>query len=123
MRNVPFSQFGLPLILCCSGSAWLSVPLGFATTMGLSAIVLTTDPSFPNYPNPLTSAQVGAGLPAAAAASALLGQSGAVAMLVLLFLAVTSAASAELVAVSSLMTCAYLLLSSSLAFTNPLVPR
>ncbi|KAL8287292.1 hypothetical protein RQP46_003744 [Phenoliferia psychrophenolica] len=40
------------------------IPLGFATTMGLAAVVLTTDPSFPGYPTPLTSAQVGAGLPA-----------------------------------------------------------
>lgn len=52
----------------------------------------------------LTPADVSAGLPAAAAASALLGQAGAAALLVLLFLAVTSACSAELIAVSSLLT-------------------
>jgi hypothetical protein len=52
----------------------------------------------------LTAAQVGAGLPAPSAAAALLGTSGGILMLVLLFLAVTSAASAELVAVSSLIT-------------------
>lgn len=86
------------------GSAWLSIPLGFATTMGLSAIVLTTNPAFPGYPAPLTAGEVSAGLPAPAAAAALLGKGGAALMLVLLFLAVTSAASAELVAVSSLFT-------------------
>jgi Na+/proline symporter len=39
-----------------------------------------------------------------AAAAALMGQSGAIAMLILLFLAVTSACSAEQIAVSSLLT-------------------
>jgi Na+/proline symporter len=52
----------------------------------------------------LSPADVSAGLPAAAAASALLGKSGAVALLILLFLAVTSATSAELIAVSSILT-------------------
>lgn len=52
----------------------------------------------------LTPADVSAGLPASAAASALLGQSGAAALLILLFLAVTSATSAELIAVSSVLT-------------------
>lgn len=46
------------------GSAWLSIPLGFAGTMGLACIVLTNDPSFPGFPAPLSAAQVGAGLPA-----------------------------------------------------------
>ncbi|KAJ3510462.1 hypothetical protein NLJ89_g4658 [Agrocybe chaxingu] len=52
----------------------------------------------------LTPADVSAGLPAAAAAAALLGKAGAAALLVLLFLAVTSACSAELIAVSSILT-------------------
>lgn len=52
----------------------------------------------------LTPADVSAGLPAPSAAAALLGTSGAAIMLVLLFLAVTSATSAELIAVSSIMT-------------------
>lgn len=64
------------------GSAWLSIPLGFATTMGLSAVVLTKNPSFPGFPNPLTAGEVGAGLPAPAAASALLGKGGAALMCV-----------------------------------------
>ena len=52
----------------------------------------------------LSAADVSAGLPAPSAAAALLGKSGAAAMLVLLFLAVTSATSAELIAVSSVLT-------------------
>lgn len=52
----------------------------------------------------LTPADISAGLPAPSAAAALLGKSGAAAMLVLLFLAVTSATSAELIAVSAVLT-------------------
>lgn len=52
----------------------------------------------------LSKADVSAGLPASAAATALLGKAGASILLVLLFLAVTSASSAELIAVSSILT-------------------
>jgi len=82
------------------GIAWFSIPFTFATTLGLAAVALTGDPSMKN----LTPAQVSAGLPAPSAATALLGKSGAAIMLVLLFLAVTSATSAELIAVSSILT-------------------
>ena len=72
--------------------------------MGLGAVALTSSPSFPTYPNPLTSAQVGGGFSAPATAIALMGKNGAALMLLLLFMAITSAASAELIAVSSLWT-------------------
>lgn len=65
---------------------------------------LTNTPSFPTYPNPLSTAQNGAGLSSPATAIALLGKGGAVLMLLLLFMAVTSSTSAELIAVSSLLT-------------------
>ncbi|KAJ7474699.1 urea transporter [Mycena latifolia] len=82
------------------GLAWFAIPFTLATTLGLAAVALRGDPSM----RVLSPADVSAGLPAAAAASALLGKSGAAALLVLLFLAVTSATSAELIAVSSLLT-------------------
>lgn len=82
------------------GLAWFAIPFTFATTLGLAAVALRGDPDM----RVLSAADVSAGLPAAAAASALLGQAGAAALLVLLFLAVTSACSAELIAVSSLLT-------------------
>lgn len=72
----------------------------FSTTLGLSAVALRHDPAMPA----LSAAEVSAGLPAPAAASALLGKGGAAALLVVLFLAVTSATSAELIAVSSVLT-------------------
>lgn len=82
------------------GLAWFSIPFTFATTLGLSAVALYGDPDM----RILSPADVSAGLPAPSAAAALLGTSGAAAMLILLFLAVTSATSAELIAVSSLLT-------------------
>lgn len=57
------------------GLAWFSIPFGLATTLGLAAVALGVD---------LTPSEVGAGLPAPAAAAALLGKGGAVAMLLLL---------------------------------------
>ncbi|KAI5362289.1 Putative sodium/solute symporter, sodium/glucose symporter superfamily [Septoria linicola] len=86
------------------GIAWYGIPFGFATAMGLGCAALTGDPRFPTYPNPLTPEQNSAGLSSPATAIALLGQGGAVLMLVLLFMAVTSSTSAELIAVSSLLT-------------------
>jgi Na+/proline symporter len=72
--------------------------------MGLAAAALTDNPKFPTYPNPPTSSEISSGLAAAYAAQTLLGQGGAVALLIVLFMAVTSCASAELIAVSSLLT-------------------
>lgn len=86
------------------GLAWYGIPFGFATAMGLGCAALTSNPNFPTYPNPLSAAQNGAGLSAPATAITLLGKNGAVLMLVLLFMAVTSSTSAELIAVSSLLT-------------------
>ncbi|CDZ98323.1 urea transporter [Phaffia rhodozyma] len=77
------------------GLAWFAIPFTLSTTLGLAAVALEV---------PLTAAQVSAGLPAPTAAAALLGKGGAVAMLILLFLAVTSATAGELVAVSSVLT-------------------
>lgn len=86
------------------GLAWFAIPFGFATTLGLAAVALTDNPRFPTYPNPPSSGQISSGLAAAFAASTLLGKSGAVALLITLFMAVTSCASAELIAVSSILT-------------------
>lgn len=77
------------------GLAWYGIPFGFATAMGLGCAALTSSPKFPTYPNPLSAAQNGAGLSSPATAIALLGQGGAVLMLILLFMAVTSSTSAE----------------------------
>ena len=77
-----------------------AIPFMFSTTLGLSAVALRNDPAM----MVLTPQDVSAGLPASAAAAALLNKSGAAALLVVLFLAVTSATSAELIAVSAILT-------------------
>jgi len=82
------------------GLAWFAIPFSFATTLGLAAVALTGDPSM----RTLSPDDVSAGLPASAAAAAILGKAGATILLILLFLAVTSASSAELIAVSSILT-------------------
>jgi Na+/proline symporter len=81
------------------GVAWFAIPFTLATTLGLAAVALRGSPNMPV----LSPADVSAGLPASAAAGALLGKGGAGALVVLLFLAVTSATSAELIAVSSIL--------------------
>ena len=77
------------------GACWFAIPFTLATTMGLTAIALDVD---------LTPAQAQMGLVVPAAATALMGEVGAIMVLTMLFMAVTSAGSAELIAVSSLIT-------------------
>lgn len=86
------------------GLSWFAIPWLCATTMGLAALALEGNAVFPTYPNRLPPAQVSAGLVLPNAAVALLGKGGAGASLLLIFMAVTSAMSAELIAVSSIFT-------------------
>ncbi|KAH0833962.1 Na+/solute symporter [Lanmaoa asiatica] len=84
------------------GLSWFAVPWAFASCLGLSARALLNNPNFPTYPSPLSPTQTSAGLAAPAAAVVLMGKGGAIAVLLVVFMAVTSAASAELIGVSSL---------------------
>ncbi|APA09623.1 hypothetical protein sscle_05g043930 [Sclerotinia sclerotiorum 1980 UF-70] len=86
------------------GVSWFAIPWLCATTMGLAAIALEGNPVFPTYPNRMDPADVSAGLVLPYAAVALLGSGGAVCTLLIVFMAVTSASSAELIAVSSIFT-------------------
>lgn len=86
------------------GLSWFAIPWLAATTMGLACLALENHPSFPTYPNRMPIADVNAGLVLPNAAVALLGQGGAACTLLLIFMAVTSASSAELIAVSSIFT-------------------
>jgi hypothetical protein len=86
------------------GISWFAIPWLCATTMGLVALALEGNPVFPTYPNRMDPADVSAGLVLPYAAVALLGKGGAVATLLMVFMAVTSASSAELIAVSSIFT-------------------
>lgn len=86
------------------GISWFAIPWLAATTMGLAALALESNPVFPTYPNRMDAADVSAGLVLPEAAVAILGSGGAAGTLLLIFMAVTSAMSAELVAVSSIFT-------------------
>jgi len=86
------------------GLSWFAIPWLTATTMGLAALALETSPSFPTYPDRMPDADVSAGLVLPYAAVALLGKGGAAATLLIVFMAVTSATSSELIATSSIFT-------------------
>ena len=86
------------------GLSWFAIPWLCATTMGLAALALENNPIFPTYPHRIPDADVTAGLVLPNAAVALLGKGGAGATFLLVFMAVTSASSAELIAVSSIWT-------------------
>ncbi|WP_337862218.1 sodium/solute symporter [Nitrososphaera sp.] len=77
------------------GLAWFAIPFSLATTLGLAAVAVNVQ---------LTQEQISMGLVAPTAASTVLGDLGAILILAILFTAVTSAGSAELVSVSSLIT-------------------
>ena len=72
--------------------------------MGLSARVIETLPVFPTYPGTFTADQVASGFVMPYTIKALLGSSGTVGMLLLLFMAVTSTVSSSMIAVSSIIS-------------------
>ena len=86
------------------GLSWFAIPWLAATTMGLACLSLEGHPSFPTFPRRMTDGEVSAGLVLPNAAVAMLGKGGAACSLLLIFMAVTSASSAELIAVSSIFT-------------------
>ncbi|KAL2884299.1 hypothetical protein SGCOL_000240 [Colletotrichum sp. CLE4] len=86
------------------GISWFAVPWLTATTMGLAGLALEKYDIWPTYPNRLAAADVDAGLVLPTAAVALLGRGGAVATLILAFMAIMSTYSSELISVSSICT-------------------
>ncbi|GJJ10478.1 hypothetical protein Clacol_004704 [Clathrus columnatus] len=94
--------FGAATIL--SGFAGIFCDQGYWQRAIASAPESTTKayPAFPTFPAPLSAFQTSAGLAAPAAAAVLMGKGGAIAILLVVFMAVTSASSAELIAVSSI---------------------
>ncbi|KAF5447299.1 hypothetical protein F2P56_032859 [Juglans regia] len=77
------------------GLVWFAVPFSLATSLGLGALALDL---------PITESEASHGLVPPATAIALMGKGGSVLLLTMLFMAVTSAGSSELIAVSSLCT-------------------
>ncbi|CAN7043391.1 hypothetical protein BRARA_B02831 [Brassica rapa] len=77
------------------GLVWFAVPFSLATSLGLGALALDL---------PITKDEADRGLVPPATAIALMGKTGSMLLLTMLFMAVTSAGSSELIAVSSLFT-------------------
>ncbi|CAH9077557.1 unnamed protein product [Cuscuta europaea] len=77
------------------GLVWFAVPFSLATSLGLGALALDL---------PITESEASRGLVPPATAIALMGKGGSIVLLIMLFMAVTSAGSSELIAVSSLCT-------------------
>jgi len=77
------------------GICWFAIPFSLATSLGLASTALML---------PITADEAGAGLVPPAVASHLLGDSGAVLILIMLFMAIVSTGSAESIAVSSLVS-------------------
>ncbi|KAF9617393.1 hypothetical protein IFM89_036314 [Coptis chinensis] len=77
------------------GLVWFAVPFSLATSLGLGALALDL---------PITASEAARGLVPPATATALMGKGGSILLLTMLFMAVTSAGSSELIAVSSLCT-------------------
>jgi SSS family transporter len=75
------------------GLCWFCIPFSLATALGLACVAMDL---------PVNVVEAGQGLVPPATAVMLMGQPGAILMLTMLFMAVTSTGSAELIAVSSL---------------------
>lgn len=86
------------------GICWWIIPVALGLAAGLACRALLTNPVSVTYPNPLTDFEVGAGLPVIYGMAAIFGKKGAAAGLAMLFMSVTSATSAELIAFSSVTT-------------------
>jgi len=84
------------------GMVWFAVPFCMATTNGLAGRALTMHPDLgPLY---ITAAVSGSGLTPARVLAHILGSGGAFILLLQLFMAITSTGSAEIIAVSSILT-------------------
>lgn len=86
------------------GLCWFTIPFVLASTFGLAAAATEHLPVFPTYPNRMTEAQLTSGLAMPFGAIAIMGNGGAIAVMIMMFMAVTSAMSSETVATVGLVT-------------------
>lgn len=86
------------------GVLYFGIPWALGTTMGLAAVGLQNNPIWPAFGRSLTMTETADGLPLGYAALAVAGKGGAVAVVVLIFMAVTSTCSAQIIAVSSIVS-------------------
>ena len=86
------------------GIAYFAIPWALGTFMSSIAWGIQDQPIWPTYPRALSSQEVSSGLVLPYAAIAIAGKGGAVAVLLITFMAVTSTLSAQIIAVSSIIS-------------------
>ncbi|WWC64302.1 uncharacterized protein I303_106912 [Kwoniella dejecticola CBS 10117] len=101
-RSIASRPAGTSKAFIFAGCFFFSVAFGIGSSMGLAARALESNPAFPTYPNPLSLAEIGAGLAGPYASIAILGKAGPAMYTIIAFMATTSALSAQYVAVSTI---------------------
>ncbi|KAL1988314.1 hypothetical protein VTN96DRAFT_9997 [Rasamsonia emersonii] len=86
------------------GIGYFAIPWALGTVMSSVAIGLENTPFFPTYPRRMTTSEVSAGLVLPYAALTVAGKGGAAAIVLITFMAVTSTLSAQVIAVSSIIS-------------------
>ncbi|KAM5354904.1 hypothetical protein ACJ41O_001550 [Fusarium nematophilum] len=86
------------------GIAYFGIPWCLGTLMSLSALGLEGSERFPTFPRRMSTVEVSNGLVMPYAAMAIAGKGGAVAVLLITFMAVTSTISAQVISVSSIIS-------------------
>jgi len=86
------------------GITYFAIPWCLGTLMSCVALGLENNPIFPTYPRRMSSTEIGNGLVLPYAAMAIAGKGGAAACLLITFMAVTSTLSAQVIAVSSIIS-------------------
>ncbi|CRG90864.1 putative urea active transporter 1 [Talaromyces islandicus] len=86
------------------GIAYFAIPWALGTVMSSVAIGLENNPVFPTYPRRMTTSEVSSGLVLPYSALTIAGPGGAAAVVLITFMAVTSTLSAQVIAVSSIIS-------------------
>ncbi|KAJ5733574.1 hypothetical protein N7493_002360 [Penicillium malachiteum] len=86
------------------GIAYFAIPWALGTVMSSVALGLENQPNFPTYPRRMSTSEVSNGLVLPYAAMTIAGKGGAAASLLITFMACTSTLSAQVIAVSSILS-------------------
>ncbi|OCK80019.1 urea active transporter [Lepidopterella palustris CBS 459.81] len=86
------------------GIAYFAIPWCLGTLASSVVLGLETNPIFPTYPRRMTSTEISNGLVLPYAAITIAGKGGAAGILIITFMAVTSTLSAQVIAVSSIIS-------------------
>ncbi|OCF44415.1 hypothetical protein I317_01675 [Kwoniella heveanensis CBS 569] len=103
-RSIASRPAGTSKAFIFAGCFFFSAAFAIGSSMGLAARALESNPAFPTYPNPLSLAEIGAGLAGPYASKVILGKAGPAMYTIIAFMATTSALSAQYVAVSTIMS-------------------